>query len=385
MMRFMQRLYAVMALCLLAGYANDGVAADVPMLSGRVVNNAELLSSAARERISAALKAHGTKTTNQIAVLTIATLDEDTIEQFATRVFETWKLGTKAKDNGLLLVIVPAERKIRFEVGRGLEGVIPDVMASRTIRNVIAPQFKAKQFDQGVEEGLAAIIKLLEGEPGTIADAKEASSGFKDPNLSIGECILFGVFIFGIIGLFTVIGIFTPGMGWFLYVFLIPFWALFPMVVVGFTGAMTILGVYLVGYPLAKMLLPSTAWYKKRNRTSLPTAAQANAALAASITAAIAGRARRAVGVPAEAGVAATAFRAAAVIQAAAGVRGTTDPSARFFELAQKVFAELCHLGRHHELAVTRAGITREIFLMVLLGDVKHRGQRYLGHNRVAP
>lgn len=262
----MPRLCAVMALCLLLGHA---VAADVPMLSGRVVDNAELLSAGARERIGAALKAHEAKTTNQIAVLTIATLGDDTIEQYAVRVFETWKLGRKGKDNGLLLVIVPKERKIRFEVGRGLEGTLPDVVASRTIRNVIAPQFKANQFDKGIEEGLAAVIKLLEGEPGAIPDAKETSSGFKDPNLTLGERILFGVFIFGIIGLFTVIGIFTPGMGWFLYFFLIPFWALFPIVIVGFAGAMTILGVYLVGYPLAKLLLPRTAWYKNRTRTSL--------------------------------------------------------------------------------------------------------------------
>ena len=137
----------------------------------RVVDNAELLSSAARERIGAALKAHEAKTTNQIAVLTIATLGEDNIGHYATRVFETWKPGKKDKDNGLLLVIVPKERKIRFEVGRGLEGTVPDVVASRTIRNVIAPKFKANQFDQGVEEGLAAIIKQLEGDAGASADA----------------------------------------------------------------------------------------------------------------------------------------------------------------------------------------------------------------------
>ncbi len=121
---------------------------------------------AARERIGAALKAHEAKTTNQIAVLTIATLGEDNIGHYATRVFETWKPGKKDKDNGLLLVIVPKERKIRFEVGRRLKGTVPDVVASRTIRNVIAPQFKANQFDKGVEDGLAAVIKLLEGDPG---------------------------------------------------------------------------------------------------------------------------------------------------------------------------------------------------------------------------
>ncbi len=274
---FMQRLFAALVLCLLAGATvTVAVAADVPLLSGRVVDNAELLSPAARERISAALKAHEDKTTNQIAVLTLATLGDDNVEQYAVRVFETWKLGKKDQDNGLLLLIVPKERKIRIEVGRGLEGTLPDVIASRTIRNVIAPQFKANQFDKGVEEGVAAIVKQLEGNASDNPDASAAKepgsgtpSGFKQPNLSLGERILFGVFIFGIIGLFTVIGVMTPGMGWFLYFFLIPFWALFPIVVVGFQGAMTILGTYLVGFPAAKWLLPRTQWFKNKTRTTL--------------------------------------------------------------------------------------------------------------------
>jgi len=214
-LRLDKRVFVVFALCVLAASAS---AVDVPMLSGRVVDNAELLSSGARERISAALKAHEDKTTNQIAVLTIATLGEDNIEQYAVRVFETWKLGKKDQDNGVLLVIVPKERKIRIEVGRGLEGTLPDVTASRTIRNVIAPQFKASQFDKGVEEGVAAIVKQLEGNASDNPDAKDQSkdtaSGFKDPDLPLGERILIGAFIFGIIGLFTIVGIiFDPILG----------------------------------------------------------------------------------------------------------------------------------------------------------------------------
>ncbi len=268
--RQLKRLFASVALGVLTGLA---CAADVPMLSGRVVDNAELLSSGARERISAALKAHEDKTGNQVAVLTIPTLGDDNIEQYAVRVFENWKLGKKGKDNGALLVIVPKERKIRIETGYGLEGALPDVASSRVIRNVIAPNFKTNNFDKGVEEGVAAIVKQLEGNASDNPDAKDQSkdtaSGFKAPDLPLGERILFGIFIFGIIGLFTIIGIMTPGMGWFLYFFLIPFWALFPIVVVGVKGAMTILGVYLVGFPAAKMLLPRSQWYKNRTRQTL--------------------------------------------------------------------------------------------------------------------
>ena len=187
------------------------------------------------------------------------------------RVFETWKLGQKGKDNGALLLIVPKERKLRIEVGYGLEGVLTDAVTSRIIRNVIAPPFKAGQFDQGLEDGVTAMIGQLEGKG---ADAlpspppATAKSAIKGPNLSMTERILFGIFIFGIIGLFTVIGVTTPGMGWFLYVFLIPFWAMFPIIVVGFTATMVILGVYLVGFPIAKILISRSDWFKQRSLTA---------------------------------------------------------------------------------------------------------------------
>ncbi len=75
--------------------------------------------------------------------------------------------------------------------------------------------------------------------------------------------ILLGAFIFGIIGLFTVIGVMTPGVGWFLYVFLIPFWAMFPIIIVGVKGALVLLGIYVVGYPIAKLVLSRQPWYAK--------------------------------------------------------------------------------------------------------------------------
>jgi len=88
-------------------------------------------------------------------------------------------------------------------------------------------------------------------------------SGFEDPDMPLGFRILLGAFIFGIIGLFTVLGIVTPGFGWFLYLFLIPFWAMFPIIVVGTKGALMCFISYLVLYPAAKIYLKSTDWYKK--------------------------------------------------------------------------------------------------------------------------
>jgi uncharacterized protein len=255
--------------------ATTAFAADVPYLTGRVVDNAEVLKPATRDQIAALLKAHEDKTSNQIAVLTLSTLDGESVEGYATRVFEGWKLGQKGKDNGVLVVVVPNDRKMRIEVGYGLEGTLPDVGAARIIRNVMTPAFKAGDYDKGVGEGVAAIVATLEGRgdaagaQASLADTGGGSGGgnslfeFKGPDLPWYMRILLGCFIFGIIGIFTVVGVATPGVGWFLYVFLIPFWAMFPMVIIGTLPALILLGIYVVGYPIVKVLLSRSDWYRK--------------------------------------------------------------------------------------------------------------------------
>ena len=246
-------------------------AADVPYLSGRVVDHAEILSPATRERLTAALKAHEDATGDQVAVLTVPTIGGEGIEAYATRVFESWKLGRNGKDNGVLVVVVPQDRKMRIEVGYGLEGTLTDVASSRIIRNVMTPQFKDGNYDRGIADGVLAVIAQLEGKPG-VADATPAAAGtgsgatsitIDTPDMPWPMRILLGAFIFGIIGLFTFIGIMTPGVGWFLYVFLIPFWAMFPLMIIGMNATVAVFVVYVVGYPIAKLLLARSAWYRK--------------------------------------------------------------------------------------------------------------------------
>ena len=139
-------------------------AADVPYLTGRVVDNAEILKPATRERIAALSKAHEDKSTDQIVVLTVPTLDGESVEEYAVRVFASWKLGQKGKDNGVLVLVAPQDRKMRIEVGYGLEGTLTDVAASRIIRNVMTPAFRANNFDDGDAAGVAAIVAQLEGQ-----------------------------------------------------------------------------------------------------------------------------------------------------------------------------------------------------------------------------
>jgi uncharacterized protein len=245
---------------------------DVPYLTGRVNDEAQILSESTIKTLSETLKQHEEKTTNQVVVLTVPSLEGDNIEDYANRVFNEWKLGQKGKDNGILVVVVPGDRKMRIEVGYGLEGELPDVLAGRIIRNIMTPLFRQEDYDGGIVSGVDAIIDVLEGRElaedsfsGSEgkAEAGNGLSDFEQPDMPITLRILIGAFIFGILGLFTILGIMTPGFGWFLYLFLIPFWAMFPIMVLGTKGALVCFIIYLVIYPSAKIYLKHTDWYKK--------------------------------------------------------------------------------------------------------------------------
>ena len=248
-------------------------ASNVPYLTGRVTDNAEILSKPVRQSLAERLKAHEDRTGNQIVVLTTPSLEGESIEGYAEAVFKEWKLGQKGKDNGILVIVAPQDRRMRIEVGYGLEGILPDSLAGSIIRDVITPKFKTGDYNGGIEAGVNAILTVLETGKAPAFDSnagKETKTSFfsdiEAPDMPITERILFGAFIFGIIGLFTVIGILTPGAGWFLYFFLIPFWAMFPIIIVGASGALKLLIAYLIVFPVAKLLLKNTDWYTKAQK-----------------------------------------------------------------------------------------------------------------------
>ncbi len=145
-------------------YALPVGALDVPPFSGWVVDQAALLSAASSAQLTEQLRAHEQKTGNQVAVLTVASLEDESIEDLAQRVFVTWGLGKKGTDNGVLLLIAPKERKVRIHVGYGLEGALTDVAASRIIRFEIVPRFRTGDFGGGVTAGVEAILKTIAGE-----------------------------------------------------------------------------------------------------------------------------------------------------------------------------------------------------------------------------
>ena len=232
------------------------VAAEIPFLGGRVNDNAGILSLDTQRELEEILRVHEDSTSNQIAVLTITSLEGEPLEDYSRRVVMTWKLGQKGKDNGVLLLVAKDDRKVRIEVGRGLEGQLTDAVASSIMRHEILPHFKAGDYDRGVRAGVDAII-------GTINGAYTADES--DPSqMDTGTGILAFLFFLLVVGIFTMVAFATPGCGgWFLYAFLLPFWGVFPPATLGSTVGLPMFGLYAIGMPIAKILLARTAWGKK--------------------------------------------------------------------------------------------------------------------------
>jgi len=137
----------------------------VPALKARVTDLTGTLTpdqSAALEQKLAAFEA---RKGSQIAVLIVPTTQPEAIEQYSIRVAEQWKLGRKGVDDGALLLVAKDDRTLRIEVGYGLEGVLPDVVAKRIIADIIVPRFKAGDFYGGIDAGVDAMIRVVEGEP----------------------------------------------------------------------------------------------------------------------------------------------------------------------------------------------------------------------------
>jgi uncharacterized protein len=165
----------------------------VPPLTGRVVDTTGTLSSGDIASLTQALKSLETRKGSQVAVLMVPTTEPETIEQYSIRVAEAWKIGRKKIDDGALLVIAKNDRKLRIEVGYGLEGALNDVTAKRIIDEVITPKFRNGDFAGGISAGVDRIIRVIEGErlPGP-APTSDWSGNFDGLNPFVLLVILIG-------------------------------------------------------------------------------------------------------------------------------------------------------------------------------------------------
>jgi uncharacterized protein len=193
-----------------------------------------MMSPATERLLEATLQRFEEAESTQLVVLTIPTLAGDALEDFSIRVAEQWKIGRKERDNGAILVVAKAERKLRIEVGYGLEGRLTDAVSGRIIRNVIVPEFKAGRFEQGIVNGVNAMIQVVQGE-------FEGAQGGRDaprPDTGAGSAVFFLIVFFFLIGrlgrINRWVGVLTGGLlapvfgslsfsiGWPYLLFLIP-------------------------------------------------------------------------------------------------------------------------------------------------------------------
>jgi len=139
-------------------------ALDYPPLTGRVVDQANVISTQSRGALETKLKELEDKSSIQLVVATVKSLQGSDIETYANGLFRFWKLGQAQKNNGVLLLVAPAEHKVRIEVGYGLEGTLTDALSSVIIASAVIPRFKAGDFSGGIERGVDGIINVLSGD-----------------------------------------------------------------------------------------------------------------------------------------------------------------------------------------------------------------------------
>jgi uncharacterized protein len=170
----------------------------VPPLTGRVVDQTGTLSSGDIASLTQKLKDFETRKGSQIAVLIVPTTAPEEIEQYSIRVAEAWKIGRKKVDDGAILLVAKNDRKLRIEVGYGLEGALTDVTTRRIIDEIITPKFKSGDFAGGIFDGVDRIMRVVDGEP--LPAPEPEWQGFRGQDrydVLFNPLILFGVFAVG--------------------------------------------------------------------------------------------------------------------------------------------------------------------------------------------
>ncbi|KEZ79004.1 TPM domain-containing protein [Salinisphaera hydrothermalis] len=197
---------ALVALLLVATAIAASAKPDFPKLTGRVVDDAHMLSPAATSRLTRMLAALEQANGDQLVVVTLPDLGGDSIETYGYQLGRAWGIGQKKQNNGALLIIAKKEHKIRIEVGYGLEGQLTDAKSSVIIHQVIEPAFKKGDYDAGVLQGTAALVQLLGGKPPSelVAQAsKSIQQHQRDDNRpTLGHTLMFFVLMIAIIALF---------------------------------------------------------------------------------------------------------------------------------------------------------------------------------------
>ena len=189
--------FCLAALLAALAFVNLALAFAFPPLTGRVVDSANIVPPAVSDRIAAKLASLEDKSGIQLVVATVKSLEGDDIEPYANALFRAWKLGEKQKNNGVLLLVAPNERKARIEVGYGLEGTLTDALSKIIITNAMAPRFKTGDFGGGIERGVDDIITVLTTDSSEWERRPQLRIVRQDTTLdALGPWIALGLFVF---------------------------------------------------------------------------------------------------------------------------------------------------------------------------------------------
>jgi uncharacterized protein len=155
-----------------------------PALTGRVVDDAQLLGADDEEQLTSDLKALEDKSSDQLVVVTVPSLQGHAIEDFGYQLGRHWGIGTKQLSNGVLLIVAPNEHKVRIEVGRGLEPTLTDALSKIIIENSILPRFRAGDFAGGIKDGVRDIVKVLTGDAAEVEERAKARHDADSPAIN---------------------------------------------------------------------------------------------------------------------------------------------------------------------------------------------------------
>jgi uncharacterized protein len=211
--------FAILLFGICCVIATAALALTFPQLTGRVVDEASILNATTRAELTRKLADLEAKTTDQFVVVTLKSLQGTSIEDFGVQLGRHWQIGQKGKNNGVLLIVAPNERRVRIEVGYGLEGKLPDAITKLVIEGSIIPRFRANDFPGGITRGVDDIIQILTGDASewqrrTIRERPESRTSPGEGIFMLFFITIAGFIVFSVLGgLFQILHSILAAMG----------------------------------------------------------------------------------------------------------------------------------------------------------------------------
>jgi uncharacterized protein len=260
---------------LLANAGSGAAAPKFPALTASVNDHAAVLTAETEKQLISMFGLHRANAGNSIVLVTLKSSAGQAPDAYASALFEHWRTREVSDEFHAMVVFFGDQTKLQVRVSEGAQNLLSAAQIE-TLNNNIAPKLASKNINEALLEAATAVTAQMDGQTAlapaqAAADAEPAANQTDDeflevPDMDPSERLMIGAFVFGILGLFTLIGIFTPAMGWGLYFFLIPFWGVFPMLVVGGRWSLRILVVYLIAFPILRLIFGARNKKVRRDR-----------------------------------------------------------------------------------------------------------------------